>query len=91
MKGLRIWMNGTLVSQAKAVLPGLPGDNGLHGTGTAGSGATFFTVGKGRLVMPSMTSDIFETITRATLMEAICPDLSMDCGSGRSSAPSAGA
>jgi branched-chain amino acid aminotransferase len=49
-----------------------------HGTVAEGSGATFFMVRKGKLVTPPMTSDILESITRATLMEAICPDLGMD-------------
>jgi branched-chain amino acid aminotransferase len=40
-----------------------------------GTGATFFMVRKGRLVTPPITADILESITRTTLMEAICPDL----------------
>ena len=43
-----------------------------------GSGATLFIVRKGRLTTPLMTSDILESITRATLIENICPDLGMD-------------
>jgi branched-chain amino acid aminotransferase len=46
-----------------------------HGTVAEGTGATFFMVRRGRLVTPPVTSDILESITRATLIEAICPDL----------------
>ena len=38
-----------------------------------GSGATLFMVRKGRLVTPPVTSDVLESITRATLIEEICP------------------
>jgi branched-chain amino acid aminotransferase len=40
-----------------------------------GTGATFFMVRKGRLVTPTTSSDILESITRATLIEEICPNL----------------
>jgi branched-chain amino acid aminotransferase len=40
-----------------------------------GTGATFFMVRKGRLVTPPVTADILESITRATLIETICPDV----------------
>jgi branched-chain amino acid aminotransferase len=40
-----------------------------------GTGATFFMVRKGRLVTPPVTADILESITRATLIETICPDI----------------
>jgi branched-chain amino acid aminotransferase len=40
-----------------------------------GTGATFFMVRKGRLVTPPVTADILESITRTTLMDAICPEL----------------
>src|SRR5713226_4087667 len=40
-----------------------------------GTGATFFMVRKGRLVTPPITADILESITRTTLMDAICPEL----------------
>src|SRR5262249_27532895 len=40
-----------------------------------GTGATFFMVRKGRLVTPPVTADILESITRTTLMAAICPEL----------------
>jgi branched-chain amino acid aminotransferase len=38
-----------------------------------GSGATLFMVRKGRLVTPPVTSDVLESITRATLIEDLCP------------------
>src|SRR5207247_35337 len=38
-----------------------------------GTGATVFMVRKGRLVTPPVTADILESITRATLIEEICP------------------
>src|SRR3989441_6137407 len=40
-----------------------------------GTGATFFMVRKGRLVTPPVPADIRESITRTTLMDAICPEL----------------
>jgi branched-chain amino acid aminotransferase len=40
-----------------------------------GTGASFFMVRKGRLVTPTITNDILESITRTTLIEAICPHL----------------
>jgi branched-chain amino acid aminotransferase len=40
-----------------------------------GTGATFIMVRKGRLVTPPVTADILESITRTTLMDAICPEL----------------
>jgi branched-chain amino acid aminotransferase len=40
-----------------------------------GTGASFFMVRKGKLVTPTITSDILESITRTTLIEAICPHL----------------
>ncbi len=39
-----------------------------------GTGATFFMVRKGRLVTPTTSSDILESITRTTLIEDICPN-----------------
>jgi branched-chain amino acid aminotransferase len=38
-----------------------------------GTGATFFMVRKGRLVTPTTSSDILESITRATLIEELGP------------------
>jgi branched-chain amino acid aminotransferase len=40
-----------------------------------GTGATFFMVRKGKLVTPPVSADILESITRATLIDAICPEL----------------
>ena len=42
------------------------------------TGATFFLVRRGRLVTPPVTSDILESITRATLIESIGPSLGME-------------
>ena len=39
-----------------------------------GSGATFFMVRKGRIVTPTSSSDILESITRTTLIEYVCPE-----------------
>ena len=38
-----------------------------------GTGATLFVVRKGRLVTPTTSNDILESITRTTLMEDTCP------------------
>ena len=40
-----------------------------------GTGATFFMVRNGRIVTPPVTADILESITRATLIDPICPEL----------------
>ena len=73
------YQNGRLATlQAKADGYDAPIFLNRHGTVAEGSGATFFMVRKGRLVTPPMTSDILESITRATLIETICPDLGMD-------------
>jgi branched-chain amino acid aminotransferase len=48
------------------------------GTVAEGTGATFFMVRKGRIVTPPLTSDILESITRATLIEEIAPDLGLE-------------
>jgi branched-chain amino acid aminotransferase len=73
------YQNGRLATlQAKADGYDAPIFLNRHGTVAEGSGATFFMVRKGRLTTPPMTSDILESITRATLMEAIGPDLGMD-------------
>jgi branched-chain amino acid aminotransferase len=47
----------------------------LNGQGKVaeGSGATFFMVRKGRIVTPTTSSDILESITRQTLIEELCP------------------
>jgi branched-chain amino acid aminotransferase len=73
------YQNGRLATlQAKADGYDAPIFLNRHGTVAEGSGATFFMVRKGRLTTPPMTSDILESITRATLMEHICPDLGID-------------
>jgi len=40
-----------------------------------GTGATFFMVRKGKLVTPPVTSDILESITRATLIDKLVPEV----------------
>jgi branched-chain amino acid aminotransferase len=40
-----------------------------------GTGASLFMVRKGKLVTPTITNDILESITRSTLIEEICPHL----------------
>jgi branched-chain amino acid aminotransferase len=40
-----------------------------------GTGASFFMVRKGKIVTPTITNDILESITRTTLIEEICPHL----------------
>jgi branched-chain amino acid aminotransferase len=73
------YQNGRLATlQARADGYDQPIFLNRHGTVAEGSGATLFIVRKGRLTTPPMTSDILESITRATLMENICPDLGMD-------------
>jgi len=43
-----------------------------------GSGATLFMVRRGQLVTPPITSDILESITRTTLIDAVAPALGME-------------
>jgi branched-chain amino acid aminotransferase len=40
-----------------------------------GTGASLFIVRKGALVTPTITSDILESVTRATLIEEVCPNV----------------
>ena len=40
-----------------------------------GTGASLFIVRKGKLITPTVTSDILESITRSTLIEEICPNV----------------
>lgn len=40
-----------------------------------GTGASFFMVRKGKLITPTVTNDILESITRATFIEEVCPHL----------------
>jgi len=74
------YQNGRLATlQAKA--DGYDGPILINQRGTVaeGTGATFFMVRKGRLVTPPVTSDILESITRATLIEDLGPSvLGMD-------------
>jgi len=44
-----------------------------HGHVAEGSGATFMMVRKGKIVTPSLTGDILESITRETLIEDVAP------------------
>ena len=68
------YQNGRLATlQAKADGYDAPILLNQQGTVAEGTGATFFMVRKGRLVTPPVTSDILESITRATLIEEIAP------------------
>ena len=44
-----------------------------HGHVAEGSGATFMMVRKGKIVTPTLTGDILESITRETLIEDVAP------------------
>jgi len=69
------YQNGRLaILQAKADGYDQPIFLNKEGHVAEGSGASFFMVRKGRLITPPVTADILESITRATLIEAICPD-----------------
>ena len=74
------YQNGRLATlQAKADGYDGPILVNQRGTVAEGTGATFFMVRKGKLVTPPVTSDILESITRATLIEDLCPSvLGMD-------------
>src|SRR6266568_5246798 len=68
------YQNGRLaLLQAKADGYDAPILLNAQGHVAEGTGATFFMVRKGRLVTPPVTADILESITRTTLMDAICP------------------
>ena len=70
------YQNGRLATlQAKADGYDQPIFLTKEGHVAEGTGATFFMVRKGKLVTPPITADILESITRTTLMEAICPEL----------------
>jgi branched-chain amino acid aminotransferase len=70
------YQNGRLaLLQAKADGYDAPIFLNQQGTVAEGTGATFFMVRKGKLVTPPITSDILESITRTTLVEAICPEM----------------
>jgi len=68
------YQNGRLARlQAKADGYDEPLFLNQQGKVAEGSGATFFMVRKGRLVTPTTSSDILESITRTTLIEELCP------------------
>jgi branched-chain amino acid aminotransferase len=70
------YQNGRLaLLQAKADNYDAPIFLNQQGKVAEGTGATFFMVRKGKLVTPSISSDILESITRTTLIESICPDM----------------
>src|SRR5437773_5652843 len=70
------YQNGRLATlQAKADGYDQPLLLNREGHVAEGTGATFFMVRKGRLVTPPVTADILESITRATLIEEICPNV----------------
>jgi branched-chain amino acid aminotransferase len=70
------YQNGRLaLLQAKADGYDAPIFLNQQGKVAEGTGATFFMVRKGKLVTPPITADILESITRTTLIEAICPDM----------------
>jgi len=73
------YQNGRLATlQAKADGYDAPIFLNQHGTVAEGSGATFFMVRRGQLVTPPITSDILESITRTTLIDAVAPALGME-------------
>src|SRR5213592_2474993 len=70
------YQNGRLaLLQAKADGYDAPILMNAQGHVAEGTGATVFMVRKGRLVTPPVTADILESITRATLIEEICPNV----------------
>ena len=72
------YQNGRLATlQAKADGYDAPIFLNQHGTVAEGSGATLFMVRRGQLVTPPITSDILESITRTTLIDAVAPALGM--------------
>jgi len=73
------YQNGRLaLLQAKADGYDAPILLNQQGHVAEGTGATFFMVRKGKLVTPPVSSDILESITRATLIEDLCPDLDLE-------------
>ena len=70
------YQNGRLaILQAKADGYDAPILLNQHGHVAEGTGASLFVVRKGRLLTPPVTGDILESITRATLMEELCPNV----------------
>jgi branched-chain amino acid aminotransferase len=73
------YQNGRLATlQAKADGYDAPIFLNQHGTVAEGSGATIFMVRRGQILTPPLTSDILESITRATLIESVAPALGME-------------
>jgi len=73
------YQNGRLATlQAKADGYDAPIFLNQQGTVAEGSGATFFMVRRGKLITPPITSDILESITRTTLIDAVAPALGME-------------
>ena len=69
------YQNGRLATlQAKADGYDAPILLNQRGEVAEGTGATFFMVRRGKLVTPSITSDILESITRTTRIEELCPN-----------------
>ena len=72
------YQNGRLaILQAKADGYDAPILLNQQGHVAEGTGATFFMVRKGRLTTPGSASDILESITRATLIEDLCPGIGL--------------
>ena len=70
------YQNGRLAGlQAKADGYDSPILLNQQGKVAEGTGASLFIVRKGKLVTPTITSDILESITRTTLIEAVAPSL----------------
>jgi branched-chain amino acid aminotransferase len=70
------YQNGRLAAlQAKADGYDSPIFLNRAGKVAEGTGATFFMVRKGRIVTPTTSSDILESITRTTLIEYVCPEV----------------
>jgi branched-chain amino acid aminotransferase len=70
------YQNGRLaLLQAKADGYDAPIFLNQRGKVAEGTGATFFMVRKGRIVTPTTSSDILESITRTTLIEYVCPEV----------------
>ena len=70
------YQNGRLaLLQAKADGYDAPIFLNQQGLVAEGTGATFFMVRKGQVVTPPVTSDILESITRATLIDKLVPDV----------------
>jgi branched-chain amino acid aminotransferase len=70
------YQNGRLAAlQAKADGYDSPIFLNQHGRVAEGTGATLFMVRKGQLVTPPVTSDILESITRATIIDKLAPEV----------------